>query len=111
MDIFTRRIGISLEIQSFGGIYNGRVIQDRDIHTSGYARRNPVIADLFHRMRFMEWGGGGLTKILSETSWLPGCSRCMRSEVFSTPSDLRVVLKNVNYFVSGCAARKPTSHY
>ena len=86
-----------LEIQSPGGMYDGRAIQDRDIHTIGSARRNPVIADLFHRMKFMERRGSGLTKILNETAKLPGYEDSMKPEFFSTPSDFRVVLKNVNY--------------
>ncbi|MDD3904485.1 MAG: ATP-binding protein, partial [Sphaerochaeta sp.] len=60
-----------VEIQSPGGMYDGRAIQDCDIHTVGSARRNPVIADLFHRMKYMERRGSGLTKILSETAKLP----------------------------------------
>lgn len=78
-------------------MYDGRVIQDRDIRTIGSARRNPVIADLFHRMKFMERRGSGLTKILNETAKLSGYDDRMKPEFFSTPSDFRVVLKNVNY--------------
>lgn len=70
MDMFDDR----LVIQSPGGMYDGRAIQDRDIRTIGSARRNPVIADLFHRMKFMERRGSGLTKILNETAKLPGYS-------------------------------------
>lgn len=94
-----------LEIQSPGGMYDGRAIQDRDIHTIGSARRNPVIADLFHRMKFMERRGSGLTKIMNETAKLPGYEDSMKPEFFSTPSDFRVVLKNVNYLVGGQTAQ------
>lgn len=93
IDMFDDR----LEIQSPGGMYDGRAIQDRDIHTIASVRRNPVIADLFHRMKFMERRGSGLTKILSETAKLPGYDDRLKPEFFSTPSDFRVVLKNVNY--------------
>ena len=93
IDMYNDRV----EIQSPGGMYDGRAIQDRDIHTIGSARRNPVIADLFHRMKFMERRGSGLSKILSESAKLPGYSDHMQPEFFSTPSDFRVVLKNVNY--------------
>lgn len=61
-----------LEIQSPGGMFEGKEIQDRDIYTIVSARRNPVIADLFHRMKCMERRGSGLTKILSESAKLPG---------------------------------------
>ena len=86
-----------LEIQSPGGMFDGKAIQDRDIYTIVSARRNPVIADLFHRMKFMERRGSGLTKILNETSKLPGYTEQKRPEFFSTSSDFRVVLKNMNY--------------
>lgn len=95
-----------LELQSPGGMYDGRAIQDRDIRTVGSARRNPVIADLFHRMKFMERRGSGLTKILSETAKLPGYTEHMQPEFFSTSSDFRVVLKNVNYSSSGFTAQE-----
>jgi len=94
IDMFDDR----LEIQSPGGMYDGRPIQDRDIHTIVSVRRNPVIADLFHRMKFMERRGSGLTKIISETEKLPGYDSSMKPEFYSTPSDFRVVLKKVNYF-------------
>ena len=101
IDMFDDR----LEIQSPGGMYDGRAIQDRDIHTIASARRNPVIADLFHRMKFMERRGSGLTKILSETAKLPGYEDRMKPEFFSTPSDFRVVLKNVNYSAMASTAQ------
>lgn len=87
-----------LEIQSPGGMYYGREIQDCDIRFIGSARRNPILADLFHRMKFMERRGSGLPKILSETAKLPGYTEGMKPVFFSTPSDFRVVLKNINYF-------------
>jgi ATP-dependent DNA helicase RecG len=77
--------------------YADRAIQDRDIHTIASARRNPVIADLFHRMKCMERRGSGLKKILSETAKLPGYDNRLKPKFFCTPSDFRVVLKNVNY--------------
>ena len=60
-------------------------------------RRNPVIADLFHRMKYMERRGSGLRKIVSETEKLPGYSEAYKPEFSSTATDFRVILKNVNY--------------
>ena len=45
-------------------------------------RRNPVIADLFHRMKYMERRGSGLRKIVSETEKLPGYSEAYKPEFF-----------------------------
>ncbi len=90
-----------LEIQSPGGMFEGKPIQECDINTVSSVRRNPVIADLFHRMKYMERRGSGLKKILSETAKLPGYTEQLKPEFFSTPSDFRVVLKNVNYNLDG----------
>ena len=64
-------------------------------------RRNPVIADLFHRMKYMERRGSGLRKIVSETEKLPGYTAAYKPEFFSTATDFRVILKNVNYIMCG----------
>ncbi len=48
-----------LEIYSPGGMYGGKVIQEYDINEIESVRRNPIIADLFHRMKFMERRGSG----------------------------------------------------
>lgn len=93
IDIYDDR----LEIQSPGGMFEGRPIQECDINVVSSVRRNPVIADLFHRMKYMERRGSGLKKILSETAKLPGYTEQMKPKFYSTPTDFRVVLKNVNY--------------
>lgn len=93
IDMYDDRV----EIQSPGGMFEGKPIQECDINAIGSVRRNPVIADLFHRMKFMERRGSGLKKILSETAKLPGYTKELKPEFFSTPSDFRVVLKNINY--------------
>ena len=86
-----------LEIQSPGGMVEGEPIQNRDIMNIRSARRNPILADLFHRLKYMERRGSGLSKIISETEKLPGYTSSLRPEFYSTTSDFRVVLKNLNY--------------
>ena len=66
-------------------------------------RRTPVIADLFHRMKYMERRGSGLRKIVSETEKLPGYTEAYKPEFSSTATDFRVILKNVNYNLEGDA--------
>lgn len=85
-----------LEISSPGGMYKGRAVQDQDIENIESERRNPILADLFHRMRYMERRGSGLKKIVNETSKLPGYSDELKPEFYSDTS-FRVVIKNVNY--------------
>lgn len=96
IDMYDDRV----EIVSPGGMFEGAPIQDCDINTIRSVRRNPVIADLFHRMKYMERRGSGLRKIVSETEKLPGYTEQLKPEFFSTPSDFRVVLKNVNYYTN-----------
>ena len=86
-----------LEISSPGGMYGGHIIQELDIEQLESERRNPVIADLFHRMKYMERRGSGLKKIVNETKKLPGYSDAFKPEFYSTASSFKVVLKNVNY--------------
>ena len=78
-------------------MFSGSPIQDRDISQIGSYRRNPVIADLFHRMRFMERRGSGLHRIISETERLPGYQDSMRPVFFSDQSSFKVIIYNVNY--------------
>jgi len=86
-----------LEISSPGGMYSGKTVQEQDIYELKSERRNPVIADLFHRMKYMERRGSGLRKIVSETKKLHGYSNEFMPEFHSTHSSFKVVLKNVNY--------------
>lgn len=68
-----------------------------------------MIADLFHRMKYMERRGSGLRKIMSETEKLPGYTERYKPEFYSTATDFRVILKNVNYIMDGKAAHD-TAH-
>jgi ATP-dependent DNA helicase RecG len=85
------------EISSPGGMYSGKMIQDQNIFEMESERRNPVLADLFHRMKYMDRRGSGLKKIVSETKKLHGYSDEFVPMFHSTHSNFKVVLKNVNY--------------
>ncbi len=98
-----------VEIVSPGGMFDGTAIQDCDIYSIRSVRRNPVIADLFHRMKYMERRGSGLRKIVGETEKLPGYTEACKPEFFSTATDFRVILKNVNYVMDG-ATGHDTGH-
>jgi ATP-dependent DNA helicase RecG len=92
IDMFDDR----LVITSPGGMYKGKAIQEQDIDYIASERRNPVLADLFHRMKYMERRGSGLRKIINETEKLPGYSNEYRPGFFSDTS-FQVTLKNINY--------------
>ena len=93
IDMFDDR----LEIASPGGMFGGGTIQEYDVYNIRSMRRNPVIADLFHRMKYMERRGSGLKKIISETKMLPGYRPEFKPEFASTAMDFKVTFKNLNY--------------
>lgn len=68
----------------------------------GSARRNPVIADLFHRMKYMERRGSGIKKIIAETEKLPRYDDRKRPSFYSTHSAFFVTLRNMNYAENAC---------
>ncbi len=59
IDIYDDR----LEIVSPGGMYDGKSIQEIDIEEVASIRRNPIIADIFNRLDYMERRGSGLKRI------------------------------------------------
>lgn len=96
IDMFDDR----LEITSPGGMFGGVNIQDQDITHIKSDRRNPIIADLFHRMKYMERRGSGLMKIINETSKLSGYNDDLKPEFYSTPTSFTVIIKNINYSIT-----------
>ena len=59
IDIYDDR----LEIVSPGGMYDGKNIQEVDINRIASIRRNPILADIFNRLDYMERRGSGLKRI------------------------------------------------
>ena len=104
----TKRIGNSLEyfmVNSNIYLYSGSInlnsgileVNQHDIFNIESRRRNPIIADLFNRLRFMERRGSGLSRIVEETKKLVGFSEQYTPEFESSQTEFRIVLKNVNY--------------
>ena len=58
IDIYDNRV----ELVSPGAMPDGTQIQDRDIYNVPSIRRNPVIADMFTQLDYMEKRGSGLRK-------------------------------------------------
>ena len=61
IDIYDDR----MEIYSPGGMPDGSLIQERDPLSVPSTRRNPVLADVFNRLGYMERKGSGFEKIIS----------------------------------------------
>ncbi|MDR1731625.1 MAG: DeoR family transcriptional regulator [Synergistaceae bacterium] len=88
IDIYDDR----LEITSPGGMVDGKRIQNMDIMKVPSKRRNPVIADLFQRLKLVERRGSGLEKIRKEYE-----STGRQPVFFSDDSWFITTLYNLNY--------------
>ena len=93
IDIFDDR----LVIYSPGGMPDGTKIQDRDINTIPSTRRNPVLADIFGRLGYMERQGSGLNKIREAYENAANYQADMEPEFYSDRVLFMVTLKNLNY--------------
>lgn len=93
IDIFDDR----LEIYSPGGMYDGTLIQDRDIDNVPSKRRNPVVADIFSRLDYMERRGSGFKKIMQAYEAEPNYTEDKKPVFYSNATEFRVILKNLNF--------------
>ena len=93
IDIFDDR----LEIYSPGGMYDGTLIQDRDIGNVPSKRRNPVVADIFSRLDYMERRGSGFKKIMQAYEVEPNYTEDKKPVFYSNATEFRVILKNLNF--------------
>ena len=93
IDIFDDR----MTIYSPGGMADGSIIQNLKLSDVSSKRRNPVLADVFSRLGYMERQGSGLEKIIE---WYQSCSNYTDDKIpsySSTPSQFIVTLPNLNY--------------
>lgn len=93
IDIFDDR----LVIYSPGGMPDGTNIQEREISTIPSTRRNPVLADIFGRLGYMERQGSGLNKICEAYENAVNYTEEMEPEFYSDRVLFMVTLKNLNY--------------
>ena len=95
IDIYDDR----MEIYSPGGMPDGSMIQDRDPLTVPSTRRNPVLADVFNRLGYMERKGSGFGKILSAYEFQINYNEKKRPSFRSDRYQFTVVMPNLNYDV------------
>lgn len=93
IDMFDDRI----EIYSPGGMYDGTKVQERDLMRVPSRRRNPVIADIFNRLKYMDRRGSGFKKILGDYRKQLQYSESKEPEFNSDNDSFLLVLKNLNY--------------
>lgn len=93
IDIFDDR----LEIYSPGGMVDGTIIQERNIDYVPSERRNPLLADIFARLDYMERKGSGLGLIRDEYSNAPNFLQGREPIFYSDSTQFRIILPNLNY--------------
>ena len=93
IDIYDDR----MEIYSPGGMPDGSMIQDRDPLTVASTRRNPVLADVFNRLGYMERKGSGFGKIISGYEFQINYRESKRPSFRSDRYQFTVVMPNLNY--------------
>lgn len=93
LDIFDNRI----EISSPGGMVEGLPIQKRDLYHIASRRRNPYLADIFHRLQLMERSGSGIKEIMDDYKVADNITDNKMPVFFSDESDFNVTFWNLNY--------------
>ncbi|MDO5525799.1 MAG: ATP-binding protein [Prevotella sp.] len=86
-----------MEVYSPGGMFDGRLIQQLDPLTIPSKRRNPLLADFFHRLMLMERRGSGMKKIIGEYKRFEQLKNYRAPEFCSNASEFHVILWNLNY--------------
>lgn len=99
VDIFDDR----MEIYSPGGMFDGTKVQERNILRIPSRRRNPVLADIFDRLGYMERSGSGFGKILDGYESAANFQNQKEPEFYSDSTMFLVMLPNLNYSVDKSA--------
>ena len=95
IDIYDDR----MEIYSPGGMPDGSLIQERDPLSVPSTRRNPVLADVFNRLGYMERKGSGVEKIISGYEFQVNYSEEKKPSFRSDRYQFTVIMPNLNYGV------------
>jgi len=105
VDIFDDR----LEITSPGGMPGERAIEDFDILNIPSIRRNPLLADMFERLKIMERRGSGFKKIFEDYANNSESPAMSKPIIESFPTYFRITLPNLIYrFSEESLTRKPS---
>lgn len=96
IDIFDDR----MVIFSPGGMPDGTQVQDLDLNAVPSIRRNPVLADIFGRLGYMEREGSGFGKIREAYEHAENYEPDLAPQFFSNRSTFIVTLWNLNFKTS-----------
>ena len=106
IDIYDDR----LTIYSPGGMADGTRIQERDISNISSTRRNPVLADIFGRLGYMERQGSGFKKITESYHAAHNYRKELEPEFYSDVTSYQVTLYNLNYGTTTNSANVTIEH-
>ena len=93
IDIYDDR----LTIYSPGGMADGTRVQERDLSNISSTRRNPVLADIFGRLGYMERQGSGFKKITDAYHAAHNYRPELEPKFYSNAASFQVTLYNLNY--------------
>ena len=97
IDIYDDRV----ELVSPGAMLDGTQIQDRGISKVPSMRRNPVIADVFTQLNYMEKRGSGLRKMRELTEKLPNFLLGKEPQYQTEAASFYTTLYNLNWSEDG----------
>ena len=97
IDIYDDRV----ELVSPGAMLDGTQIQDRDIYKVPSMRRNPVIADMFTQLDYMEKRGSGLRKMRELTEKLPNFLQGKEPQYQTEATSFYTTFYNLNWSEHG----------
>ena len=97
IDIYDDRV----ELLSPGAMLDGTQIQDRDIYKVPSMRRNPVIADMFTQLDYMEKRGSGLRKMRELTEKLPNFLQGKEPQYQTEATSFYTTFYNLNWSENG----------
>ncbi len=97
IDVYDDRV----EFYSPGGMVDGSLIQERDITKVPSLRRNPVIADLFTQLDYMEKRGSGLRKKRELTEKLPNYHPKKAPQYHTEAMAFHTTFYNLNWGLTG----------
>ena len=83
---------------------DGTKIQERNIDDVPSARRNPILADIFSRLGYMERQGSGLSKIRTAYEHAANYQPELAPKFSSNQVEFVVMLPNLNYKASNSEA-------
>ena len=83
------------------GLMDGTMVQNLDVLNVPSRRRNPVIADIFNRLRYMDRRGSGFKKIVEDYQMYANVSNGAKPVFKSELNSFFITLPNLQYVVKG----------